>query len=76
MILKDNNSTHNRLVEGSSPSGPTIFYWSIPKTFGYIYQLIHPVKHFLSAASKYRYQWPVPGSPLNGPTISSVIQPP
>ena len=25
MILKDNSSTHNRLVEGSSPSGPTIF---------------------------------------------------
>ena len=22
---KDNSSTHNRLVEGSSPSGPTIF---------------------------------------------------
>ena len=30
--IKDKNSTHNRLVEGSSPSGPTIFYWSLPGT--------------------------------------------
>jgi len=27
---KDNSSTHNRLVVGSSPTGPTISLWFIP----------------------------------------------